>query len=41
MPQYRRWHLPWGCYFLTLVTQDRYPLFDDSTARKLLREAIQ
>ena len=41
MPWYRRNHRAWGSYFLTLVTQDRYPLFRDSAARRMLREAMR
>jgi len=40
MANYRRWHRPWGAYFLTLVTHERMRLFRDSRARELLHEAI-
>ena len=41
MPWYRRNHRAWGSYFFTPVTQDRYPLFRNSAARRLVREAMR
>jgi len=41
MPHYRRSHRPWGTYFLTVVTHDRFPLFADATARTLLGHAMR
>ena len=41
MPNYRRRHHEWGCYFLTVVTNKRHPLFRDPHARELLKKAIQ
>ena len=41
MPWYRRNHRAWGSYFLTLVTHGRCPLFRDSAARWMLREAMR
>ena len=40
MPQYRRWRVEGGMYFLTVVTHERRPLFVAEWARQLLREAI-
>ncbi len=40
MPDYRRWYLPGGTYFFTVVTEGRSPLFANETARSLLRSAI-
>ncbi|RCS52696.1 transposase [Bremerella cremea] len=45
MPNYRRARVPGGMYFFTLVTENRAPIFRDSTyvrlLGKLLREAKQ
>lgn len=41
MSRYIRSHREWGAYFLTIVTHDRYPLFRDSVARRLLRDAMR
>ena len=41
MPQYRRFRRPWGRYFLTVVTHDRFPLFRDAKARTLLGLAMR
>lgn len=38
MANYRRTHIPWGAYFLTIVTHQRYPLFYDARTRMFLRE---
>ena len=40
MPNYRRYFVPGGTYFFTLVTKDRIPLFQSEDARRMLREAI-
>jgi putative transposase len=40
MPSYRRAYQPGGTFFFTLVTDRRLPLFDNPTARRLLRSAI-
>jgi putative transposase len=40
MPSYRRAHVPGGTFFLTLVTENRAPLFRDDATRNLLRAAI-
>src|SRR3954453_9931148 len=40
MPTYRRAHVPGGTFFLTLVTENRAPLFRDDATRGLLRAAI-
>ena len=41
MPEYRRWLLPGGTYFLTLVTDRRRPLFADETNVSHLRKALR
>lgn len=41
MPNYRRWFVPGGVYFFTVVTDDRRPLLTTDLARPLLRTAIQ
>jgi len=40
MPDYRRVFRPGGTFFFTVVTEDRAPIFEDSTARKFLHNAI-
>ena len=40
MPDYRRYFVPGGTYFFTVVVYQRYCLFDSPLARRLLREAI-
>ncbi|MCR9294122.1 MAG: transposase [bacterium] len=40
MSNYRRWFVPGGTYFFTVVTYRRSPLFWDSSARIILREAF-
>jgi putative transposase len=40
MPSYRRAYSPGGTFFFTIVTDGRAPLFNHSTARRLLRSAI-
>lgn len=40
MSEYRRWYLPGGSYFLTLVTYWRRPLFADESNVKCLRSAL-
>ena len=40
MPNYRRWRREGGCFFLTVVTCGREPLFRGAQARTLLREAM-
>ncbi len=40
MPDYRRWYVPGGTYFFTLVTFDRLAFLTSDQARSLLREAI-
>ncbi len=39
MPDYRRIFIPGGTYFFTLVTYQRKPIFQNPTARTLLRGA--
>jgi putative transposase len=41
MPNYRRYYVPGGTYFFTIVTHERRPLFAAENNRTLLREAIQ
>jgi len=41
MPDYRRWHVPGGTFFFTLVTYERAPYLCRETARRLLRASIQ
>ncbi|WP_445251467.1 MULTISPECIES: REP-associated tyrosine transposase [unclassified Microcoleus] len=40
MPNYRRFYLPGGTFFLTLVTYNRTPLFSDSENVSRLRNAV-
>jgi REP element-mobilizing transposase RayT len=35
MADYRRWFLPGGTYFFTIVTEGRVPLFVNNRARRL------
>ncbi|KAA6182398.1 transposase [Thiohalocapsa marina] len=41
MSDYRRCFIPGGCYFFTVVTFDRLPVFRDSMNVDLLREAFR
>jgi len=41
MPNYRRWYVPGGAYFFTVVTHLRRPLFAVDHNRKLLADAIK
>jgi putative transposase len=41
MPDYRRWFVPGGTYFFTVVTCHRYPFFRDPTARRMLGKAFR
>ena len=41
MSDYRRWHLPGGTYFFTLVTYQRRPLFRDAAAHELLGDLMR
>ena len=40
MPNYRRYYVPGGTYFFTVVTCERRPLFAEEGNRALLRKAI-
>ena len=40
MSDYRRWFMPGGTYFLTLVTYQRQPILTTEDGRNFLREAI-
>jgi putative transposase len=41
MADYRRWYIPGGTYFFTLVTYQRRPLFQDPAARELLGDLMR
>lgn len=41
MPEYRRWYVPGGTFFFTLVTYRRYPFFRSNKARGLLGEVMR
>ncbi len=41
MPDYRRWFVPGGCFFFTVVVDGRRPLFDDRQAVALLGEVMR
>lgn len=41
MSEYRRWYVPGGTYFFTLVTCHRQPLFGSPEARRLLGEIMR
>ena len=38
MSDYRRYFVKGGSYFFSVVTERRYPLFNDERARAILRE---
>jgi putative transposase len=40
MPDYRRWYVPGGTFFFTLVTEHRRAILATDLARRCLREAI-
>jgi putative transposase len=40
MPDYRRWYVPGGTFFFTVVTLSRRPILVSDVARCCLREAI-
>jgi len=39
MPEYRRVYVEGGTYFITLVTFDRGPIFNNAHTRKILRDS--
>jgi putative transposase len=41
MPQYRRWFVPGGSYFFTVVTHRRRPLLVEDIARSALRQSLR
>jgi putative transposase len=41
MPEYRRWYVPGGTFFFTVVTQDRQRILTTDLSRQYLREAWQ
>ena len=41
MADYRRWYIPGGTYFFTLVTYRRRPLFQHAAARDLLGDLMR
>ena len=40
MPDYRRWYVPGGTYFFTVVTASRRPILTSELGRRCLHEAI-
>lgn len=41
MPNYRRWYVPGGTYFFTVVTHERRPILTSSKGRLCLRLALE
>src|SRR5438552_3412110 len=41
MSDYRRYFVPGGTFFFTLVTQGRAPLFEDERARRILGSVLR
>jgi len=41
VPEYRRYFVPGGTYFFTVVTANRYPLFKDPWARYFLGQVMR
>ena len=41
MPAYRRYFVPGGTYFFTVVTAGRFPLFSDAWARHFLGQVMR
>jgi putative transposase len=41
MPDYRRWYVPGGTYFFTMVTYGRRPILCSDISRKYLHQAIE
>ena len=41
MPDYRRWYVPGGTFFFTIVIASRQLILCDDLARRCLREAIE
>jgi putative transposase len=41
MPEYRRWYQPGGTFFFTVVTYERWPLFQNPSARSLLGSVMR
>ena len=41
MPNYRRWYVPGGTYFFTVVTAGRRPFLTMPLARRVLHDAIE
>jgi putative transposase len=41
MSDYRRWYVPGGTYFFTVVAYRRRPMLCDELGRRCLREAIE
>ncbi len=41
MSEYRRYWIPGGAYFFSVVARDRRPIFTESSVRGLLKDAIQ
>jgi putative transposase len=41
MSQYRRAYIPGGCFFFTVVTHQRHPLFAEQSNVERLREGFR
>ncbi len=41
VPDYRRWYVPGGTYFFTVVTYHRHPFFRNPVARRLLGNVMR
>jgi putative transposase len=41
VPEYRRWYVPGGTYFFTVVTHQRRPILTSPLARDCLKRAIE
>ena len=41
MPDYRRWYVPGGTFFFTLVAHRRRPMLCTHLARRCLHEAVE
>ena len=41
MSNYRRFYVPGACYFFTVVTEARRPLFNDAEVRQWLRQSMR
>jgi putative transposase len=41
MPDYRRWYVPGGTFFFTLVACNRHPLFEGPVARRIFGKVLR